>query len=114
MNRVQLKKILLIAGLRYEYNNVTYNAFDVKRRGTNVEATPIQGGSDYGFLLPSLHVKYSVNDLTNFRFAYTQSYARPNFVHLVPFVNYDADAKQAIHRQHGINALSFQQYRLDV
>lgn len=92
MNRVQLKKILLIAGLRYEYNNVTYNAFDVKRRGTNVEATPIQGGSDYGFLLPSLHVKYSVNDLTNFRFAYTQSYARPNFVDLVPFVNYDADA----------------------
>lgn len=92
MNRIRLRDFLVIAGLRYEYNNVTYDAFDVQRSGTNVVATPIQGGSDYGFLLSSLHVKYSLNDLTNFRFAYTQSYAKPNFVDLVPFVNYDADA----------------------
>ncbi len=92
LNRIRLKDFLVIAGLRYEYNNVTYNAFDVKRSGTNVVATPIEGGSTYAFLLPNLHVKYSLNDLTNLRFAYTQSYARPNFVDLVPFVNYDADA----------------------
>ncbi len=92
MNRIRLRDFLIITGLRYEYNSVNYDAFDVKRSGTNVVATPIRGGDSYGFLLPSLHVKYSLNDLTNIRFAYTQSYAKPNFVDLVPFVNYDADA----------------------
>ncbi len=84
--------MLIIAGLRYEHNEVNYDAFDVKRTGTTVVATPIQGGNSYGYLLPSLHLKYSQNSLMNYRFAYTQSYAKPNFVDIVPFVNYDADA----------------------
>ncbi len=92
MNRLTWRDFLIIAGVRYEYNNVNYDAFDVKRSGTNVVATPIQGGSNYGFLLPNVHVRYSVSDLSNVRFAYTHSYAKPNFVDLVPFVNYDADA----------------------
>ncbi len=92
MNRLQIKKMLIIAGLRYEHNEVNYDAFDVKRTGTTVVATPIQGGNSYGYLLPSLHLKYSQNSLMNYRFAYTQSYAKPNFVDIVPFVNYDADA----------------------
>ncbi len=92
MNRLRLRDFLIIAGVRYEYNDVNYDAFDVKRSGTNVVATPIQGGSSYGFLLPNVHVRYSVNELSNVRFAYTHSYAKPNFVDLVPFVNYDADA----------------------
>lgn len=92
MNRIQLKNWLIIAGLRYEYNDVKYNAFDVKRTGTTVVATPISGGTTYGYLLPNLQLKHSLNDLSNFRVAYTQSYAKPNFVDIVPFVNYDADA----------------------
>ncbi|ODS73523.1 MAG: TonB-dependent receptor [Cytophagaceae bacterium SCN 52-12] len=92
MNRIQLKKVLLLAGLRYEFNKVTYDAFDVHRSGTTVVAEPITGGNNYGFLLPSLHVKYGLTDMMNIRFAYTQSYARPNFVDIVPFVNFDADA----------------------
>lgn len=84
--------MLVVAGLRYEYNNVQYDAFEVHRSGTTVIANPISGGSNYGFLLPSLHLKYGINNLTNLRAAYTQSYARPNFVDIVPFVNYDADA----------------------
>lgn len=92
MSRLQIKKMLVVAGLRYEYNNVQYDAFEVHRSGTTVIANPISGGSNYGFLLPSLHLKYGINNLTNLRAAYTQSYARPNFVDIVPFVNYDADA----------------------
>jgi len=92
INRIQIKKTLLITGVRYEYNDVNYSAFDVKRSGTKIIATPISGGTNYGFLLPSVHVKYSLDELTNFRFAYTHSYAKPNFVDIVPFINYDADA----------------------
>ena len=91
MNRLQLKNLLIIAGLRYEYNDVLYHAFDVKRTGTTVVATPISGGTKYGFLLPNIQLKYGLNSLTNFRAAYTQSYAKPNFVDIVPFINYDAD-----------------------
>ncbi len=92
MNRIQLKNLLIIAGLRYEYNDVKYDAFDVKRTGTTVVATPISGGTTYGYLLPNLQFKYNLNELANLRLAYTQSYAKPNFVDIVPFVNYDADA----------------------
>lgn len=92
MNRIRLKNLLIIAGLRYEYNDVKYDAFDVKRTGTTVVATPIKGGTTYGFLLPNVQFKYGLNELANIRLAYTQSYAKPNFVDIVPFVNYDADA----------------------
>lgn len=91
MNRIQLKDLLIIAGLRYEYNDVLYHAFDVKRTGTTVIATPISGGTKYGFLLPNIQLKYGLTEFTNVRAAYTQSYAKPNFVDIVPFVNYDAD-----------------------
>ena len=92
MTRIQIEKLMVLAGFRYEYNDVRYDAFDVLREGTNVVASPIQGGNNYGFLLPNLQLKYNLNKMTNFRFAYTQSYARPNFVNLVPFINYDVDA----------------------
>jgi len=92
MTRLQINQLMVLAGFRYEYNDVRYDAFDVFREGTSVIASPIQGGSNYGFLLPNLQMKYSINKMTNIRFAYTQSYARPNFVDLVPFINYDVDA----------------------
>lgn len=92
INRLQMRKFLLITGVRYEYNDVNYNAFDVKRSGTNVVATPINGGTNYGYLLPSVHVKYGLDQFTNIRLAYTHSYGKPNFVDIVPFINYDADA----------------------
>lgn len=92
MARTQINKLMILAGLRYEYNDVRYDAFEVFRVGTTVESTPIQGGSQYGFLMPNLHLKYSFDDYTALRFSALMNYARPNFVDIVPFVNYDADA----------------------
>lgn len=94
MTRLQIDKLLILAGLRYEYNSVRYDAFEVLREGNVVVATPVTGGPNYGYLLPSLHLKYNRTPLQNIRFAYTQSYARPNFNHIVPFVNYDQDANR--------------------
>lgn len=96
MTRLQVDKLLVLAGARYEYNQVKYDAFEVKRVGTTVETTPVTGAPSYGFLLPNLQLKYSLNSLSNLRFAYTQSYARPNFNHIVPFVNYDRDVATII------------------
>lgn len=92
MGRFQIDKLMILAGVRYEYNDVGYDAFEVIRQGTNVEGTPISGGNDYGFILPNIHLKYSINRFTALRFSSVFNYARPNFVDLVPFVNFDADA----------------------
>ncbi|HMR18241.1 MAG TPA: TonB-dependent receptor, partial [Sphingobacterium sp.] len=94
MSRLQINKLLILAGLRYEYNSVNYDAFEVLREGTSVVTNPVSGGPDYGFLLPSVHLKYGLTPLSNLRFAYTQSYARPNFNDIVPFINYDRDVQR--------------------
>lgn len=92
MGRVQYKKLMVLAGLRYEKTNVNYDAYEVIRVGTDVEGTPIQGGTDYDFFLPNLQLKYNLDDYTAIRFSAVFNYARPNFVDIVPFVNYDSDA----------------------
>jgi TonB-dependent receptor len=92
MGRIQLDKLMLLGGFRYEKNQVRYDAFEVFRVGTSVNGEPIQGGSDYDYLLPNFHLKYSLNRNQAFRFSAVSNYARPNFVDIVPFVNFDADA----------------------
>lgn len=92
LGRAQINKLMVLAGVRYEYNDVRYNAFEVIRVGTDVRGTPIDGGSQYGFLMPHLHMKYSLDDYTAIRMSALMNYARPNFVDIVPFVNYDSDA----------------------
>lgn len=92
LGRAQLNKLMVLAGVRYEYNDVRYDAFEVFRVGTDVRGSPISGGNEYGFLMPHLHMKYSLDNYTAIRFSALMNYARPNFVDIVPFVNYDSDA----------------------
>lgn len=96
MARVQVNKLTVLAGLRYEHNDVRYDAFDVYRSGTTVIGTPIQGGSQYAFLMPNVHLKYSLDEYTALRFSTVMNYARPNFVDIVPFVNYDVDENRLL------------------
>ncbi len=92
MAKIQFNKLMVLAGIRYEFNEVNYDAFEVFRVGTDVQASPIQGGSKFNFLLPNIHFKYNFTDYTALRFATIFNYARPNFNDLVPFVNLDVDA----------------------
>lgn len=92
MTRIQINKLMVLAGIRLEKTNVNYDAYEVVRIGTNVEGNPISGGDDYTMVLPNLHLKYNFDDYTILRFSTVFNYARPNFVDIVPFVNYDADA----------------------
>ncbi|GMQ27880.1 TonB-dependent receptor [Algoriphagus confluentis] len=92
MGRAQLDKLMVLAGVRWEDNRVRYDAFEVFRVGTNVTGDPISGGTDYSFILPNLHLKYSLGTFQALRFSAVYNYARPNFVDIVPFVNFDADA----------------------
>lgn len=87
MTRLKWNKMMVLAGLRYEDNTVDYDAFQVN----NVTGTgsPFQDGTQYGFLLPNIHLRYALDKSSNLRFAFTQSYSRANFSDLIPFLRID-------------------------
>ena len=86
MARHQFNKLTLLGGLRYEYTDVRYESRDVVigSDGDLQEILPVTGESDYDFLLPQIHFKYAISELANLRAALTYSYARPNFIEIVP------------------------------
>ncbi len=91
MGRIQFEKLMVLAGLRYENNEVKYDAFEVTRNGLNNVVTPIQGGNDYDFWLPNVQFKYNFTDYTSLRLSGMMSYARPNFTDVVPFAAQNDD-----------------------
>lgn len=93
MGRFQIDNLMVLAGLRYEYNSLGYDAFEVFRFGTDVVGEPVSDDVNYDFLLPNVHLKYSLDRFTAIRFSTVFNYARPNFVDIVPFVSFDADAQ---------------------
>ncbi len=81
MSKIQLKKLMLLGGFRYEHTKVEYQSFNVLNE---TEIIPEEGGTEYSFLLPQLHARYQINDNTNLRAAITRTYARPNFSDIIP------------------------------
>lgn len=79
--------LLVLPGVRYESTRVDYRGYDVlyDDGGDYVSTRPVTGRDSHGFLLPGLHVRYSVDPRTNVRAAYTRTLARPNYFDLVPY-----------------------------
>lgn len=96
MTKLQMKKLMVLFGLRYEFTKVSYESSEViyDFEGELQDIVPVTGSTDYGYLLPQLHLKYQINDLTNLRFAATQSYARPNFQDIVPSQEIELSARE--------------------
>jgi TonB-dependent receptor len=81
MSKLQINKLMLLAGVRYEHTQVSYNSYAVVNER---DIIPESGGTDYSFFLPQLHARYQINTNTNLRAAITRTYARPNFSDIVP------------------------------
>jgi TonB-dependent receptor len=96
MSRLQMDKLMILFGVRYEFTKVSYRSSEViyDFEGEVSEINPVRGSTDYGYVLPQLHLKYKLDDLTNLRFAATQSYARPNFQDIVPSQEIDLNARE--------------------
>lgn len=96
MARQQLKKLMVLGGIRYERTKVSYTSSDViiSENGDLDQIVPVSGSSTYDFILPQFHLKYELNPLTNIRAALTWSYARPNFSEIIP--------AQEINREDGV------------
>ncbi|KPH61966.1 TonB-dependent receptor [Pseudoalteromonas porphyrae] len=85
MISMDIDKLHIVAGVRYE-------ATDFDTQGNQVElitdeindtesvtTTPWQVSKDYDYFLPSLNLRYNINDKLVTRFAYTNTIARPTF-----------------------------------
>lgn len=81
MTKVQMTKLMLLGGVRFEHTKVGYSSSYAINEN---EIVPVSGGRDYTYVLPQLHAKYAVDNNTNIRAAVTRSYARPNFSDIVP------------------------------
>jgi len=96
MAKIQMSKLMLLAGFRYEHTKVDYKfntvVFDFE--GDLDEIIPEEGGTDYGFFLPQLHARFAVNSNTNIRAAITQSYSRPNFESIIPSQEIDFSGRE--------------------
>ena len=77
----------VLMGLRSEITKVSYNGYFFKtykgRFFDSLEAMSSQ--QSYNFLLPMFHFKYNLHPNTNLRFAYTNTYSRPNFEDILPY-----------------------------
>ena len=92
MTKVNFNKLMVLVGLRYEATQINNNTASLILKSP-VTANDTLYNRDststarYGFLLPNLHIKYSINSNTNIRAAFTTSFARPSFTDLMPRAN---------------------------
>ena len=84
----------VIGGVRTERTSTSYvgNQTIFDENGRYVATNPLDEGNDYLNVFPMAHLRYRLSDRTNFRFAWTNALARPNFTDLAPteFIDHDA------------------------
>jgi TonB-dependent receptor len=74
--------VMLLPGLRYEYSDVRYDAFEFDDEEETL--APVSGSRSYGELLPSVHLRWAIHDRSILRAALTRTLARPNYDNVVP------------------------------
>ncbi|MFT4020727.1 MAG: TonB-dependent receptor [Acinetobacter sp.] len=87
MNTIDIDKLRIIAGLRYEDTEFKTNGYQYD--GSAVSATSAK--NNYDHWLPGLHLRYKVNDATILRAAYTKTVVRPIFAQSSAGVLIDGD-----------------------
>ncbi|WEK34177.1 MAG: TonB-dependent receptor [Candidatus Pseudobacter hemicellulosilyticus] len=86
MNRVQLDKLMFLAGVRAEWTSVNYdgNIVEIDAAGLHTATSPINKTNTYVNILPNVQVKYDLTSSSLVRAALTYGYSRPTFTQLVP------------------------------
>lgn len=86
-------KFEAIAGVRFEATKIDYTGYriDIETAKSIDDIEALSASKEYSNLLPSVQVKYSINDNNIVRFAYSNSIARPNYYDLVPYQNFNSE-----------------------
>ncbi len=77
------KQLNVVAGVRYEATAVDYQGNELNLDTETI--SPTSGDQTFSSILPGLHMRYSLDDATFIRFAWTNTIARPNYYDLVPY-----------------------------
>jgi TonB-dependent receptor len=97
LGKFNLDNLMILGGLRYEYTNINYTAGRISTttagRWASTEQTT--AGTNYGNLLPALHINYKPTDNTNIRAAWTNTLARPRYVDISPVQRIDIASNTA-------------------
>jgi TonB-dependent receptor len=87
MNTIDIDKLRLIAGLRYEGTKFKANGTSIVDGAFGA----VSQSNNYHNILPGLHAKYQLADNTLLRAAYTNTVVRPTFDQLAPGIAIDGD-----------------------
>ncbi|MBK6620876.1 MAG: outer membrane beta-barrel protein, partial [Saprospirales bacterium] len=90
-------KSMLLAGLRYERTDISYQGYDLKFKEFSDAfegVDTLKSKRSYQFLLPQIHYKYSPDNRTNLRAALTWTYSRPNFEDICLTANPSSTARE--------------------
>jgi TonB-dependent receptor len=92
MTKVQVNKLMLLAGIRYEHTTLNNTTASLIQRSpfTGIDSLHVKDSNtrvNYNFVLPNFHLKYAFSKNTNIRAAVTTSFARPNFTDVMPREN---------------------------
>jgi TonB-dependent receptor len=79
------EKFSILAGLRIESTSIEATANQIEDEENLIGRVTRE--TSYTNILPSVHLKYDYNPKTVFRFAWTNTLARPNYEDLVPTVD---------------------------
>ncbi|MEI6866124.1 TonB-dependent receptor [Flavicella sp.] len=85
INQKVTEKLDVLVGLRLESTDLTAIGNEIED-GENVIGK-ITKKNSYLNVLPGVHLKYDLNDKTVFRFAWTNTLARPNYADLIPTID---------------------------
>ena len=80
-------RVQALFGVRYEHTDLDYTGNEVvfDDEGDYESTQPVGGANTYGHFFPMLHLRYSLTERTNLRFAATRSLSRPHYYDLVPY-----------------------------
>ncbi|QIH32722.1 TonB-dependent receptor [Sphingobacterium sp. DR205] len=83
-------QLTVIAGIRNEYNKVTFSGSKVSTLGDkSPQVEAINQDNSYNAFLPMLHLKINATENDLIRLAFTRSFARPDFGNLNPGTTQD-------------------------
>lgn len=78
-------KLLLVAGVRAEYNSLDYTGANLVMNDDEVISNTNESvSSSFDHIFPNLQFRYRLSDQTNLRLAFSQGMARPDFWDAMP------------------------------
>ncbi|NOY58560.1 MAG: TonB-dependent receptor [Calditrichaeota bacterium] len=96
MTTVNMGKFMFLGGFRQEFTQAKYKGsqLNLDNDGNLASLDRVTVDRNYNNFLPMLHVRYRLSPMTNIRAAFTQTFARPNYWYVSPYLYIDPDHEE--------------------